>query len=110
MSEFTVTTDADEFVILNNGRREEKTPLLVVEIETPATHFTPLMRRIESHFRDGADTVWVLHPEDQAVTVFRLNHHLEVLRATDELTGGQVLPNFTCKVADLFRLPSQPAA
>lgn len=105
MSATTATTEADEFVVLHDGRREEKPPLLVVEIETPDTHFTPMMRRIESHFRDGADTVWLFHPVEKSVTVFRLNHHLDVLNATDALTGGDVLPGFACRVAELFRLP-----
>lgn len=108
MNVTSATTEAAEFVVHDNGHREEKSPLLVVEIETPDTRFTPMMRRIASHFRDGADIVWLLHPDEKMVTVFRPHHHLEVLAANDELTGGELLPSFSCKVADLFRLPGQP--
>jgi hypothetical protein len=31
-----------------------------------------------------------------------------VFDETDELTGNGVLPDFACKVADLFTLPGQP--
>ena len=104
MSATTAATEADEFVVLNDGRRAEDSPTLVVEIETPDTRFTPMMRRIASHFREGAGIVWLVHPEAKAVTVFWPNRNLEVLKPADELTGGDVLPGFTCTVADSAEL------
>ena len=57
----------------------------------------------------GVALVWLADPEDRSVTIHRPNEFPKVLDETDELTGDGVLPDFRCRVADLFTLPGPSA-
>jgi len=50
----------------------------------------------------GTHMVLVLNPRTRTVTVH--TSHTDVVRLTesDTLDGGEVLPGFTCRVAELF--------
>jgi Uma2 family endonuclease len=43
--------------------------------------------------------------EERTVAVFRPNMTPDVFKENQELTGGEELPGFICRVADFFRLP-----
>lgn len=85
----------------------ERVPPLVVEVFSPSDKPGKLNRRIDQYHRLGIPLVWVIYPEEQTVNVCRPNEFPKVLDETDELTGNGVLPDFSCKVADLFALPGQ---
>jgi len=46
--------------------------------------------------------VWVVDPEDKTVMVYSGTMRGVEYDEADTLDGGEVLPNFTCKVADFF--------
>jgi Uma2 family endonuclease len=46
--------------------------------------------------------VWVIDPENRAVTVYRSLDEGRVLHKAGTLTGDDVLPGFSCKVAECF--------
>jgi Uma2 family endonuclease len=52
--------------------------------------------------------IWVVYPDTRTVHVNRLDGSVAVLREADELSGEEVLPGFTCRIAELF--PPQAAA
>jgi len=64
-------------------------------------------RRIREQLQFGAKLVWLLDPEARNVTVYRLRQDYQVLEDNEELTGDEVLPEFRCKVSELFDLPGQ---
>ncbi|MBY0513786.1 MAG: Uma2 family endonuclease [Gemmataceae bacterium] len=83
----------------------DRVPPLVVEVFSPSDRPGKLNRRIDQYHRRGVPLVWVVYPEERTVNVCRPNEFPRVLDETDELTGNGVLPDFSCRVADLFSLP-----
>jgi Uma2 family endonuclease len=65
------------------------------------------MTRVEQYLRRGVQLVWVIEPDERIVYVYRPNEFHKILDETEELTGNGVLPDFSCRVADLFALPGQ---
>ena len=51
--------------------------------------------------------VWLVDPEGRSVTVYRPGQLPQVVEEDEELTGGDVLPQFRCQVADIFFLPGE---
>jgi Uma2 family endonuclease len=86
----------------------ERVPLLVVEVLSPSDQFSKTLRRVDQYEARGVPLIWVVDPDERAVHVFRPNELRKRLEESDELTGNGVLPDFSCKVADLFTLPGQP--
>jgi Uma2 family endonuclease len=46
--------------------------------------------------------VWVIHPRDHTVTVYRSPEQGQTFHPTATLSGEDVLPGFTYPVAELF--------
>jgi Uma2 family endonuclease len=88
-------------------RHCERVPQLIAEVLSPNDRPGPTNRRIEQYLRRGVPLVWLIDPEDRTVTVYRPNEFHRVVDETEELTGNGVLPDFSCRVADLFALPGQ---
>jgi Uma2 family endonuclease len=89
----------------------EDIPNLVVEVLSPDDRPGKTNRRIEQYLRRGIPLVWLIDPEERIVTVYRPKEFHKVLDVTEELTGNGVLPDFSCRVSDLFTIPGQqPAA
>lgn len=85
----------------------ERIPSLVVEVLSPDDRPGKTNRRIEQYIRRGIPLVWLVDPEDRTVTVYRPDEFHKVLDETEELTGNGVLPDFACRVAELFALPGR---
>lgn len=84
-------------------------PVLVVEVRSPSDRDNRILRRVEQYHRRGVPLVWLVDPEEHVITVYTPNEFPRVHDETDELTGNGVLPDFRCRVADLFTLPGQPS-
>jgi Uma2 family endonuclease len=86
----------------------EDIPDLIAEIVSPSDKAKQLNRRVDQYLRRGVPLVWEINPRQTTVTVYKPNEFHKILDETDELTGNGVLPEFSCRVADLFALPGQP--
>ncbi|MBA4063857.1 MAG: hypothetical protein C0501_09120 [Isosphaera sp.] len=104
-----VFLDAPRFEDLE-PKYAERVPQLVVEVLSPDDRPNRTGRRIEQYQRRGIPLIWFIDPEDRTVAVYRAGEFNKVLDETEELTGNGVLPDFSCRVADLFALPGQPPA
>lgn len=82
-------------------------PDLVVEIVSPNDLYERVMGKIEEYFRAGVRQMWLISPEHRTVTVYRSLTDVTVLTDQDELRGEEIVPDFRCPVADLFRAPGQ---
>ena len=58
--------------------------------------------KIQDWLDAGCRTVWVVDPELHTVTVYRSRSNIVVLRATEQLSGDDIVPGFTIAVAELF--------
>ncbi len=77
-------------------------PDLAVEIVSPSDRASDLREKVRDYLDAGTRLVWVLWPEDRSVTVYAAGSEVRELREGDELDGGEVLPGFRARVADLF--------
>ena len=83
-------------------------PDLVVEVVSPNDLAYDVDSKVEDYLQAGVRLVWVVNPMTRTVRVHRPDGPGAMLRADDELTGGEVLPGFRCLIRELFILP-QPA-
>lgn len=85
-------------------------PDLAVEVVSPNDLHQDLMGRLEDYFSAGVPLVWVVEPSLKLVTVYENGgRSTHMLRGDEELTGGNVLPEFRCPVARLFPQPEPTA-
>ncbi len=80
-------------------------PALCVEVLSPSNRMSVMRGKVEQYQRRGVKLVWLIDPVARSVRVHQLNELPKELDETDTLTGNGVLPDFSCLVADLFRVP-----
>ena len=85
---------------------EDKTfpipPDLAVEVISPSDVHSRVTRKALDYLDAGTRLVWVLDPVAKSVTVYRSDNDIEILTHETTLTGEDVVPGFTCPVAQLF--------
>jgi Uma2 family endonuclease len=77
-------------------------PDLAVEVISSHDEASELNEKIEEYLAAGIALVWVIDPENQIIHIHRIDGSVTKLRKDGELSGENVVPGFTCKVADLF--------
>jgi len=77
-------------------------PDLCIEIISPSEKQEDIKRKMRDYFNTGAQFVWHVFPEAQQVVVFTSPTEAQTFEVDDTLTAGDVLPGFSCRVADLF--------
>jgi Uma2 family endonuclease len=85
----------------------ERPPRLVIEVRSPNDRTAKLIRRIERFLQRVSSVAWLVDPEERTVTVYRLNQFPQPFDEDEELTGGEELPDFRCRVADFFIMPGE---
>lgn len=93
-----------------NPRYSDQPPTLAVEVLSPNDRWARVTRRLAQFLARGIAVVWLVDPEGRSVTVYRLNQLPQVFEGDDELTGGPEMPEFRCRVAELFNLPGEEEA
>ena len=84
-------------------------PALIVEVLSPHDPLGAVNRRVSQYLHRGVPLVWVVDPPARSVSVYRPGQEVYTLVEAEELTGDNVLPDFRCKVVDLFTLPGTTA-
>lgn len=77
-------------------------PDLAIEIISPSEDPADMARKVTEYLNAGAQQVWRLFPEAQRLTVHTSPTETRTYEAQDELYGGDLLPGFRCRVAELF--------
>ncbi len=77
-------------------------PDLAVEVLSPWDTVTEMTRKVETYLSAGVRLVWVIDPGTQRVTAYRSLQDVKLLTPDQELDGGDVLPGFRLKVAEIF--------
>ena len=75
---------------------------LVVEVVSPGDRYARIQKKVTEYLEKGVRLIWVVDPEDQSVATFREGEKTKILSENEALTGEDVLPGFTCQIADLF--------
>lgn len=85
-------------------------PDLVVEVVAPDDLAVAHTAKVAAWLDAGVQPVWELFPTTRTMYMMRPDGRGLRLRSGDTLTAPDVLPGFSLHVADIFRLPGQPAA
>ncbi len=78
-------------------------PDLCIEVISPNDIYSEVDAKVERYLSDGVRLVWVFNPCSSSVRVHNANS-IQSVRLTQEhtLDGGDVLPDFTLPVHDIF--------
>lgn len=77
-------------------------PDLAVEVISPSDTAEEVEAKVREWFAGGTRMVWVLYPTPGTIHVYHSPTSARVLEQTDTLTGNDVVPGFSCLVADMF--------
>ena len=77
-------------------------PDLAIEVISPNDNAYNVEERLTDLLDAGTRLIWVLFPSTRHVMVYRQGPNCTRLSVTDLLDGEDVVPGFTCKIADLF--------
>jgi Uma2 family endonuclease len=81
-------------------------PELMVEVVSPHDYGEEIIERIDEYFTAGTKLVWIVYPTWRLVYVYESPYGVRILRETDHLEGGVVLPAFRLPIVSLF--PTTP--
>ena len=77
-------------------------PDLAVEVLSKSETLTAALDKIDEYLGYGVRLCWLLNPRRRTLTVFRRGAAAVELGEAEQVDGGDVLPGFSCKVADLL--------
>ena len=77
-------------------------PDLLAEVLSPDDRPGEVLAKVGDWLAAGARLVWVVDPERREARVYRGDGSLTVLGEHDNLDGGDVLPGFSCAVAQIL--------
>jgi Uma2 family endonuclease len=77
-------------------------PDLVVEIVSPSDRAGRLLQKVADWLDVGVRLLWLVEPRRRTITVYSAGGAARLLRESDALDGGDVLPGFRMPVAELF--------
>jgi len=80
----------------------EGAPDLAVEIISPTDRPGEVKAKAQDWLEAGCRMVWVVDPDARTVAVYRGRAKAVILRESDTLSGGDVLPGFSLPVAEIF--------
>jgi Uma2 family endonuclease len=80
----------------------EVPPDLVVEVVSPGDQYSRIRKKLREYLDKGVRLIWIVDPEDRSLTVYRSLKDVSILTETETVEGGDVVPGFSCRVADLF--------
>ena len=82
----------------------EGAPDLAVEVLSPGNTVEEIEDKLTEYFENGSRLVWVIHPTQHYVLVYRSAHEPDrLLKGKDSLDGEEVIPGFSLAIADLFQ-------
>jgi Uma2 family endonuclease len=77
-------------------------PDLAVEVLSPSDTVRRIEGKVAQWLEAGALMVWLVSPRLHTVTVYRSLTDIVALTERDSLDGGEVVPGFNIRVADIF--------
>ena len=77
-------------------------PDLAVEVLSPSDRMADALARVAMYLQAGTSLVWLVNPATRTVVVFRSDMDPVTLGENDSIDGGDILPDFTVPVAEIF--------
>jgi Uma2 family endonuclease len=85
-------------------------PDLAIEVISPNDVYYDIETKIDEYLEAGVRQVWIISPQSRSVVIHRPGQSAIRLQGQDELAAPDILPGFSCRVADLFPAPPSPAS
>ncbi len=79
-------------------------PDLAVEVVSPGDKAGELQEKIREYLSSGVRLVWLADPRSQTVTAYRPSGEAHVYSGEEPVPGEDVLPGFSFRPAELFRV------
>jgi Uma2 family endonuclease len=83
----------------------EGAPDLAVEVISPGDTASEVDEKVAHWLEGGGRAVWVVHPSRPRLTMHFADGTARTCGRDDEVDGGDVLPGFRMRLADLLRPP-----
>lgn len=80
----------------------ETMPDLAVEIKSPDDSNKDMRAAAEFYLANGCKLVWLVFPDKKMVEVHRPDADFEIFLSDEQLSGGDILPEFTLPLAEIF--------
>lgn len=77
-------------------------PDLVIEVVSPNDRYADVEEKATGWLEAGSRVVLVVNPRKRTVAAYRSLSDITILTAEDVLSGGDVIPGWEVRVADLF--------
>ena len=77
-------------------------PELVVEVLSPDDSWSGMMEKLEEYFTIGVKLIWIADPRRRVIDVYSSLTETTHLTLEDTLTGGDILPDFSVPVVEIF--------
>jgi Uma2 family endonuclease len=90
------------------GRKVPRTPIpelapdLAVEVLSVGNTPAEMRRKLREYFFAGVRVVWLVNPDERSVRVYSETNVYQLLRESDILAGGEVLPGLALPVRNIF--------
>jgi Uma2 family endonuclease len=75
---------------------------LAIEIKSPDDSNKQMRATADFYLKNGCKMVWLVFPEKQFVEVHLPDGNYETYTQGDTVSGGEILPNFSISVAEIF--------
>lgn len=82
----------------------EGAPDLAVEVVSPNDRISEVQQKIREYLAAGTRLVWVIDPQSETVTAYHPSGDAHLYSGHREVPGEDVLPGFSFRPDDLFRL------
>jgi Uma2 family endonuclease len=77
-------------------------PEIAFEVVSPNDHAEDVMAKVVAFLQAGVKLLWVLYPQIKSVLVLQPGGIASCVTVADELTGADALPEFRCRVDEIF--------
>jgi Uma2 family endonuclease len=77
-------------------------PELAVEILSPDDRWSDVMEKVSDYFSAGVIRVWILDSRLRKVFAYQSLNEVHTFEEGDVLSDEELLPGFSCRIADLF--------
>jgi len=77
-------------------------PNFVIEVLSISNTYTEMSRKRREYFHAGVQLLWMVHPRERTVTIYRSAQKFAVIPEGDTITGDSVLPNWEVDTGALF--------
>jgi Uma2 family endonuclease len=78
-------------------------PDLAIEIISESNTPAEIRRKLDEYFKSGVRLAWVIDPRKRTARVHTSAQRSHLVREHQSLDGGDVLPGFSVRLADLFK-------